>query len=200
MHPVTNTTRAHKQALRQTLKAQRAALTQARRAEMDAAITEQVLALPPYCACTILFSYVSVREEVDTRALIQAALRDGKQVAVPRCEGKRMVFYRIDSLEQLVLGRYDLPEPPVGVPAVPDNHSICLVPGFSFDRSGARVGYGGGFYDRFLPDFPGVSVGLCYAPLLANTPLPSEPHDCDVDFVVSDREIWKTTTNSDGNR
>lgn len=191
---------ARKQVLRQTLKARRAALTPAQRAEMGAAIAEQVLALPVYRACTTLFSYVSMQEEVDTRALIQAALHDGKQVAAPRCEGKQMAFYEINALERLAPGRYGLLEPPVGKRAVPDQHSICIVPGLSFDRLGARVGYGGGFYDRFLPTFPGVSVGLCYTPLLSQTPLPSESHDCSVNFVVSDREIWKTTTKLSGNR
>lgn len=190
---------ARKQVLRQTLKARRAALAPAQRAEMGAAIAEQVLALPVYRTCTTLFSYVSVQEEVDTRALIQAALHDGKQVAVPRCEGKQIVFYVIDALEKLVPGRYGLLEPPVGERAVPDPHSICIVPGLSFDRLGVRIGYGGGFYDRFLPTFPGVSVGLCYASLLSQTPLPLESHDCSVHFVVSDREIWKTTTKLTGN-
>lgn len=189
---------AQKQALREQLQARRAALTPVQRADMGVAISTQVQALPVYRACTTIFSYVSVREEVDTLALIQAALRDGKQVAVPRCEGKRMVFYNIDALERLVPGRFGLLEPSPGVEAVPDSHSVCLVPGLSFDRTGARIGYGGGFYDRFLPDFPGLSIGLCYTPLLSENPLPAESHDCRVAIVVSDRDRWETNPARNG--
>lgn len=189
---------AQKQTLREQLQARRAALTTMQRANMDAAISARVQSLPIYRTCTAVFSYVSVREEVDTLALIRAALRDGKPVAVPRCEGRRMVFYIIDALERLVPGRFGLLEPSPGMEAVPDSHSVCLVPGLSFDRSGARIGYGGGFYDRFLPNFPGLSIGLCYTPLLSQSPLPVEPHDCRVAIVVSDRGSWET--NPAGNR
>ncbi|MFT9078554.1 5-formyltetrahydrofolate cyclo-ligase [Ethanoligenens sp.] len=186
--------RTKKQALRESLQTRRMALTQARREQMDAAIRQQVISLPEYRSCDTLFSYVSVREEVDTHALIRTALRDGKRVAVPRCEGKRMVFYAIGSLDELRPARFGLLEPPGGVRVLPDVHSLCLVPGLSFDQSGARIGYGGGFYDRFLPDFPGVSVGLCYSMLISDTLLPTEAHDCRMSVVVSDCEIWKTNS------
>ena len=181
---------ADKKVLRAQFLKRRATLTQTLRGDMDRAIAERVLELPAYTACGTLFSYVSVRQEVDTRALIRAALRDGKRVAVPRCEGKRLVFYVIDSLAALLYGGFGLPEPPPGgEPVLPDARSLCLVPGLAFDCGGARIGYGGGFYDRFLPAFPGLSVGLCYAPLLADAPLPMEPHDCRVAMVVTDREL-----------
>lgn len=184
---------ADKQALRAQLLKRRAALPPALRAQMGRAVAERVLALPAYTACGMLFSYVSVRQEVDTRALIRAALRDGKRVAVPRCEGKRMVFYVIDSLDALLYGGFGLLEPPPGgETARPDARSLCLVPGLAFDGGGARIGYGGGFYDRFLPAFPGLSAGLCYSPLLADAPLPVEPHDCRVDLVVTDRNVLES--------
>lgn len=184
--------REQKQALRERLLEKRAALSMEMRTEMDASITERVLSLPVYRKCDLLLTYVSVREEVDTRALICFALRDSKRVAVPRCEGKRMVFYRIDALEQLVPAKYGLMEPRPEQPVVEtDTRTLCMVPGLSFDRTGARIGYGGGFYDRFLPGFRGEPVGLCYSSLLSESVLPVESHDCRVSMVVSDRKIWK---------
>ena len=183
---------AEKKALRARLLRQRAELVPFWRGAMDHDIAERVRALPAYTSCGTLFTYVSVRQEVDTRALISAALADGKCVAVPRCEGKQMVFYRINSLEELLYGGFGLLEPsPENARAVPDAHALCLVPGLSFDRLGARVGYGGGFYDRFLPAFPGRTAGLCYSPLFSDDPLPVEPHDRSVGFVVTDRRLWE---------
>lgn len=180
-----------KRALRAELLERRAALAPLQREKMDAAVAERVLALPEYRSCGMLLSYVSVRDEVDTSVLIRSALRDGKRVSVPRCEGKQMVFYEIGSLDALVPGRFGIPEPLPQVSARPDAASLCLVPGLSFDRCGARVGYGGGYYDRFLPGFPGTPVGLCYAALASDIPLPAEKHDCRMALVVTDRALWR---------
>ncbi len=175
-----------KKALRRLLKERRASLGAGRRARMSAAIAAQVQKLTVWQSSGLLLCYVSFGDEVDTRGLLAETLRMGKRAAVPRCEGKRMTFYEIGSLDELKPGKYGIPEPPCDRPASPNPSSLCLVPGLSFDASGARIGYGGGYYDRFLADFSGKAVGLCFSPLFSEELLPAEPTDRRVPLVVTD--------------
>ena len=159
---------------------------------MDAGILRNLLALPEYAACGLLLTYVSVGGEPDTREVIRLALKSGRAVAVPRCYEDRdeLAFYRIDSLESLARGRFGLLEP------APDESrllgrapgGLCLLPGLSFDRGGGRLGYGRGFYDRFLAEYDGITAGLCHSPLLSGRKLPCGPYDIPARLVVTDRE------------
>lgn len=108
-------------------------------------------------ACTIAL-YASIQGEVETKALLNKALREGKRVSLPRVLGKgKMVFCPISAETLLTRGPFGIPEPP-STDTIPGNSlpDLILVPGLAFDRLGYRLGYGGGYYDRFL-----ASVGLC---------------------------------------
>jgi 5-formyltetrahydrofolate cyclo-ligase len=137
------------------------------RAGYDAAITRQLIDTAMYREADLLLTYVSTPEEAGTHALIQAALAQGKRVAVPRCvDGTREIrFQRIGSLGELVPRTFGVMEPPPNPDAqVADfARSICILPGLAFDRRGYRLGYGGGYYDRFLAGYEGGTVGLCYS-------------------------------------
>lgn len=158
---------AYKKALRRRYTKVRDAIPPERRAAYDLAIFGHVTASVPYKKARMLLSYVSMRSEPDTTALLERARQDGKQVAVPRCvEGTReMRFYLIRSLADLMPGYYGVREPDPERCAEPAGleGSLCLVPGLVFDGGGYRLGYGGGYYDRFLAAAPGVTaMGLCY--------------------------------------
>lgn len=158
----------------------------------DREIFRRVTAMPEYAAARLLLCYVSVRSEPDTAGLIEAALRSGKVVAVPRCgpAGNSMAFYRIFSLDNLRPGSFGIPQPEPGPEGPVDPRGgLCIVPGLRFDARGARLGYGKGYYDRFLSGFDGVSAGICYDRLFAEEPLPREEHDVASDFVVTERRI-----------
>lgn len=184
-----------KQSLRTQLKAARRGLGPVCRAEIDAAVAARVIALPEWEAAPIVLAYLSVREEVDTRGLVQAAWDAGKAVAAPRVTGPRtLAWYRVESGDALEVSRMGIEEPPangarlVEVGELPPT-ALALVPALAFDERGYRLGYGGGFYDAFLARFPGVSVGLARRATL----VPSlgafdvlEPHDRAVDLVVSE--------------
>ncbi len=157
----------------------------------DKSILENVISLSDYYEAEAVLCYVSFRSEIDTTAIINRALSDGKTVAVPYCENKQgsMSFYKISSLSELKTGAFGISEPDINFNKrleVPEK-SIIIVPGLSFDRKGYRIGYGGGYYDRFLSLNRAKSVGLCYDELLCVN-IPTENHDVPVDTVVTDKQ------------
>ena len=155
-------------------------------------ITEFVLSSEEYRNADSVFVYWSVGSEVDTSVIIEKALVDGKRVALPKCTDKdgNMSFYYIDALSSLVDGMYGIKEPPTDIPA--DDFtmlSLCLVPALSFDTEGFRLGYGKGYYDRFLSLFSGVTMGLCYEECLCKS-LPRDCYDKKVNYIITDDKIY----------
>ena len=179
-----------KSALRRRMKAAREGWEAEYRQKADAAIARHVLASEAWRAAGTVFAYVSVGCEVDTRALIEAALREGKRVCAPRCLGKgRMEARAVESLEALVPGAHGLLEPAEGAAIVPPEEiGLTIVPCLAADRRGHRLGYGGGYYDRFLRGAAGASMCLCRARALLED-VPREEHDAAVDMVVSEAGI-----------
>lgn len=159
-----------KRGLRRRLRAERAALEERRRAETDEMIGARVRGLAVWARADVVFTYLSIGAEVDTRALIREAWAAGKCVCLPRVvSGSRaLAWHRVDALDGLAPGSFGIEEPVPGVhpayavSAITDcSRALALVPGLAFDRAGFRLGYGGGYYDRFLSGFPGASIGLC---------------------------------------
>lgn len=166
------------------------------RIESDASIRSALEAFPLFAEAPLVLTYVSRAGEVDTRDLIEALLARGRRVAVPRVdlEAHRMSFHEIFSLDELEPRTMRILEPAADAPALTDPAelvgSICLVPGLVFDGAGHRVGYGGGYYDRFLAFYPGDKVGLARATQLSSNPLPTDPHDVPMDFIATEGSVW----------
>ena len=164
------------------------------RAEMDAAIAKAVIASPYYRDCPVLCAYASFGVEVSTRTIIEDAWSRGKTVVLPRCgaEGQLRWFIigSFDGLEQSAMG---MKEPPIDesreITAF-EAEAVVLVPGLTFDLEGHRLGYGGGYYDRFLEHFPGISMGLCRSVQVSSTIDPREEHDRAVDVVITDKHTY----------
>ncbi len=137
-------------------------------------------------------TYVSFRSEVDTKRIINTVLVQKSVLAVPKCgsDGK-MDFYKINTLEELTSSHYGIPEPMEDPQMLVTefDKTVCIVPGLTFDIKGKRMGYGGGFYDRFLSMHPEIiTVGLCYNSLLSEL-VPSEPHDISVDYIITEKGL-----------
>ena len=133
---------------------------------------------------------MSVSNEVDTHALIRDALDDGKCVAVPVArKGRPMIQVRISDLSELVPAPFGLLEPAEGSwdPVPPGAFDLVIVPGLAFDHRGNRIGFGGGFYDRFLSGLDAARVGVAYEFQLGET-LPTEPHDVGLDWLVTESQ------------
>ena len=161
----------------------------------DETIARRVAALWQYKRCRMLLTYVSTAIEVDTRRIIERALADGKQVAVPRCvPGTRdMEFYLIRGLDELEPGTFGVLEPrPDPARLVKDFSSgLCLIPALCYDWHGYRLGYGKGYYVRFLANFGGHMVGICYSECVRRK-LPHGRFDRPAELLVTERYLRRT--------
>ena len=184
-----------KKELREQMHRRRNMLTTEEKQQMSGEILRKLILLDEYKKSEILFTYVSLSNEVDTFPLIAAALKSGKRVAVPRCiEGKPLIeFYFIHGRSELEQGSYGLLEPsPKPEMLCTYRNGLCVLPGLSFDREGSRLGYGRGYYDRFLQKFEGTTVGLCFSPILSDKQLPTGRFDVPASIIVTDTEIIRT--------
>lgn len=190
-----------RQQLRRRLLAERQGLAQADRRRMSNHIIHTLTALPLLQQSRTLLIYCSYRSEVDTLLLLQHCLEAGKTVCVPQTvpADSRLLAVAIDDpLTDLGPGYLGIPEPlprlvesrEVGA----DGLEVVVVPGVVFDRDGNRLGYGGGYYDRFLTlDAPqALRIGLAYSGQLIQT-LPAQPHDVPLDLLITEHEVlsWK---------
>ena len=189
-------TRVRKERLRKRVLAARMGLDRSQAKVSGQAILDRVLGLEAYRWAKLVHTYVSSKEnEVDTRALIGACLAQGKRVAVPVVMPgtETLAHALIDGLDQLVVGPWGLAQPdPAAATWLPAEAQIDLVvvPGLAFDRRGHRIGWGGGYYDRFLAQVQTVKIGLCYDALVLDC-IPGEPHDVPVDMVVAETAIYQ---------
>lgn len=138
-----------------------------------------------------IFTYLSYRSEVETAAVVSKVLSDRKLLAVPRVCGDHLIFYLISSMDCCRKGAYGILEPSEGCPvAEPKGEDIILVPGCAFTRDGKRLGYGGGYYDRYLAAFPqAVSVGLSFEEQLFED-IPWESLDRKLCYVITEKGIY----------
>ena len=159
-----------------------------RRAELDQALLANTINLSIFKDAKTLLCYYPVRGEPDILSIARHALKLEKKVAFPisHVEDRRLSFHIIGDLEDLTVGTYNIPEPSAELEEVVDfKDALCIVPALSFNKSGQRLGYGGGYYDRFLSHFDGISVGVAYSDFLT-TNLPVEPHDATVDIIITE--------------
>ena len=172
-----------KGALRRAVRARLSALSPEEREESDGILFRRFLALPG------LAEAHGMGTEPDTAKLIPALLDRGKEVLLPRClPGRAMEARRVTRESALIRHRYGMLEPGEDCPPVRrEDIGLILVPGLCFDRAGYRLGQGGGYYDRYLDGYGGLTVGLCRRAVLRDA-VPREPHDRPVDLVVTDGE------------
>lgn len=188
-----DTVALEKQRLREERLAARETLSEQERAALDDCITQKLLATPEYAEAATVLTYVSVSSEVSTRMFIECALRDGKTVAAPRClPGHRLEFAAITSLDQLIAAPFSLLEPAEELSALTEDqmsNTICIVPALLVDTKGYRLGYGAGFYDRFLSTYSGKKICLAYQQNLSKTKLPHTELDVPVDMVITESAV-----------
>lgn len=158
--------------------------------KVSAVVGRRVLALNDFMRARTVMAYLDVRREIQTGGLIRDIIRRGRRVALPVPEpgsGLMAAVMLMDYPRGLVPGPYGIPVPHPGSRLVPPGELDCvLVPGVAFDESGYRLGYGGGYYDRFLAGVGNgvLVIGLAYAWQMVPQ-LPREPHDRPVDLVVT---------------
>ncbi len=187
-----NDIRPLKQKLRAESKLYRNELSSNEKAELDSKISDHLFNTWQYKSCEVLLTYVSTEIEVDTREIISRALADGKRVAVPRCidNTRLMDFYFIKDFDDLEGGYMGVLEPiPEKCEKMTDfSKGLCIVPALMFDLYGYRLGYGKGYYDRFLSNFCGETLGICYNRCVREK-LPHGKFDKCVEIIITQSRI-----------
>lgn len=156
-------------------------------------ITELLLGTEEYKTADTVLCFVSTDIEVYTRPVMESARNDGKRVAVPRCvKGScELTFHYIESVGDLAAGAFGIPEP---LPRCEECSSfegaLCVVPALCCDRRGHRMGYGRGYYDRFLARFGGVSCGVVFEDFFLDE-IPTEPTDMPLDMTVTEKAVYR---------
>lgn len=159
-------------------------MTEAEIQRRSQALCRKFLQSAAYRQAKTLYGYLPYNQEVRILPILEQALADGKQVAVPKVYGDEMKFICLEDLTQVGPGYAGIPEPLADGPVAEDESALVLMPGLAFDPQGHRIGYGGGFYDRFLanePDHP--TLALCYGFQMVNH-LETEEFDIPVDQVL----------------
>lgn len=178
--------------IRNSCKEKRRNIPDDERRNIDTHIYTRLINLWKYRECETLLIYISGDIEVDTRMIIEDALSRGKKVAVPRCvEGTRnMDFYFIESFDDLEKGSYGILEPKKDKCKLLTDYTsgLCIIPALTFDMDGYRLGFGKGYYDRFLAQFGGETAGLCYECCISNK-LPRGKFDRCADVVVTEKRV-----------
>ena len=137
-----------------------------------------------YRQAKTIYGYLPYNQEVRTIPILEQAIWDGKRVAVPKVYGEVMKFHYLSDLSRVETGYAGIPEPLGDEPVAEDETALVLMPGLAFDKEGHRIGYGGGFYDKFLTKEPGHStVALCYDFQIMPR-LETEEFDVPVDLVL----------------
>lgn len=179
-----------KAALRRAVRAELAQMTREKREESDSALFARFLALPRVEAAKTIFAFWGIPgKEPDTARLIKALADRGKVIGLPRMlPGHQMEVRRYDPDRPLVSVSFGILEPDEGCPILDQKDiDLALVPALCYDRRGYRLGFGGGYYDRWLAGFSGARVGLCRELVLQNV-VPTEEHDSKVELLLTEAE------------
>lgn len=170
--------------LRKQIREQKRAMSAEEIVSASQKLTKLFLASDLYRQARTVYGYLPYNQEVRTIPILEQALADGKRVAVPKVYGDEMKFIYLPDLTQVAKGYSGIPEPIADEPVADDPTALVLMPGLAFDKEGHRIGYGGGFYDKFLalePNHP--TAALCYA-FQIQEKLPVEDFDIPVDLVL----------------
>ncbi len=177
-----------KSALRRYFKSVRDGMSPELRESLSRAMVKRLIQLPCYRDCEVLLLYAPIQSEADLLPLAEHALARGKIVAFPisHTEDCTLTFHQITQMSDLQAGAYGIREPNGNLPAITKpSRALCLTPALAFDGFGYRLGYGKGFFDRYLSSFCGISIGICFGDCLCDR-LPHHPHDRRVDLILTE--------------
>ena len=174
----------NKKELRAMIREKKRAMTPAEIENKSAELGRLLRQTEAYRDAKTIYGYLPDNQEVRTPPMLEQALADGQRIAVPKCYGDEMRFIFMEDLSLVEKGYANIPEPVTDGPIADDETALVLMPGLAFDREGHRIGYGGGFYDKFLAAEPGhPTLALCYDFQMMDH-LETEEFDIPVDTVL----------------
>ena len=174
----------NKTELRKAIREKKRAMTEEQIVRKSEALGRLFVKSEEYRNARSIYGYLPYNQEVRTVPMLEQALRDGKRVAVPKCYGDEMRFIWMEDLSKVEKGYANIPEPIADGPVAADETALVLMPGLAFDPQGHRIGYGGGFYDKFLArEGNHPTLALCYDFQMVDH-LETEEFDIPVDKVL----------------
>lgn len=183
-----------KSAIRKEIVPQRRSISHREMMEKSAIIQKLLLELAEYEESESIGLYACIKNEVSTDIIFKQAFEDGKKILFPqiKIEEKGLEFVPVQNLEELVLGPFGILSPPYkeNVVRIPEEIELLVIPGVAYDLKGGRLGYGGGFYDRYLQKLvkrPFVVAPAYEFQILDEIPVC--PHDVKVDIIVTERRV-----------
>ena len=181
-----------KNELRKKYLAKRKELDEKYRSDAERRALQNLVSTKEFSLADKIFLYYPIKCEADPLPLLEIAQKRGKKVAFPKCnkEDFSMKFFEISSRGDFLLGAYNIPEPKDELCVLePDKKTLCVVPALLYSKDGHRLGYGKGFYDRFLANFDGVSVGFTYDVFVADE-LPHDAFDLKLDMIITEKGVY----------
>lgn len=179
-----------KKQLRKAIKEKRNTLDHDTCLSSDTAILETICTWDIYQKAEVIFCFVGTKDEINTKPILEDIFKRGKRVGVPKCIAKGiMEVYEIHSLDDLVPGKYGILEPVDTCKKIsPEEIDLALIPCLSCSMDGRRLGYGGGYYDRYLNQVTGTQAVLCRTALMCED-IPMEEHDRTMNFVICEEGV-----------
>ena len=156
------------------------------KAEKSDTILLKLKNTPEWRLARVIALYASLPDEVQTDAMIAAALNEGKRVCLPKTEKDNIKFFVLNNMTSFEPGAYGIREPKSDNTLSKEEIDLIIVPLLAADNNGVRLGFGGGYYDRYLKDFKGNSIGVCFKEQISPLPLPHETHDIPLDDIITD--------------
>jgi len=189
-----NTIRKDKDELRQKYLALRTAMDRDVKKAIDETICKTAESLVSFRYAEFVLLYAATDDEIDVSAIAEAAFKAGKKVAFPRSdkETHTMKYHFVSSLDELAVDTYGIKEPPKDAPVYDSSSesgsAVCFIPGLLYDKAGYRLGYGKGFYDRYLSAFSGCKIGVIYSDYIL-TAVPRGRFDVSVDILLTEKGV-----------
>lgn len=195
-----NMIRKQKDEIRAEYSQKRKSMDAAEKQRRDEAICRAAVSLVSFRYAEFVLLYAATSDEIDITPIAAEALARGKKIAFPRCdkETHTMKYHIVSSLDELKPDAYNISEPPadnpIYDPASDVGSAVCFVPGLVYDKEGYRLGYGKGFYDRYLSGFSGCTIGIVYSDYI----LPAVPrgrYDVSLDILLTEKGVKMTGAN-----
>ncbi len=181
-----------KKALRQEIKEIREKLNEEERKKLSLKVIENLKKLSEFQRAKSVMLYYPTKGEVDLTPLFEEIIRSGKKLLLPKVVGETIFPIEVEDLTCIREGCFNIPEPIGGKIYKPEKIEFVAVPGVAFDKRGCRLGFGKGFYDRFLPRVKGFKVGVAYD-FQVREEIPCEEHDVPLDAVVTPTKVYRRT-------
>lgn len=181
-----------KNSLRKYEKSRRKNLSSIEKKRIDKIICENLLASDAFKQAEIIFAFSPLEIEIDITSVLEASLRE-KKLALPKCysKNKKMAFYLIKSLSELKISEYNILEPleDKDNEIMPNENTLIIVPGLVFSKNGERVGFGVGYYDRYLADNKAKTISICYEKSIVDR-IETNIYDIRIDEIITEDNIY----------